>query len=180
MNTIVSKNKTTKNTRRVAIMMDELLKLLEKEKNVVSRAKFAQMLGISEEEVATKIETLEKENVIAGYKTLINWDKTDREVVNALIELKVTPQKGGGFDLIAKKIYNYPQVKSLFLMSGAYDLAVTIEGSTMREVAMFVAQNLAPMDEVLSTATHFVLKKYKEEGIVFEENEKDARQMITI
>ncbi len=159
--------------------MDELLKLLEKEKNMVSRARFARILGISEEEVSQKIDALESDGVIAGYKTLINWEKTDREVVNALIELKVTPQKGGGFDMIADKIYGYPQVKSLYLMSGAYDLAVTLEGNTMQEVAMFVAQKLAPMDEVLSTATHFVLKKYKEEGIVFEDDDQhDARQMV--
>ena len=159
--------------------MDELLKLLEKEKNMVSRARFARILGISEEEVSQKIDALENDGVIAGYKTLINWEKTDREVVNALIELKVTPQKGGGFDMIADKIYGYPQVKSLYLMSGAYDLAVTLEGNTMQEVAMFVAQKLAPMDEVLSTATHFVLKKYKEEGIVFEDDDQhDARQMV--
>ncbi len=164
--------------RKVRLTMKELLTLLEKEKNIVSRAKFARILGISEEEVAKKIVELEKDNVIAGYKTLINWDKTDREVVNALIELKVTPQKGGGFDMIADKIYGYPQVKSLYLMSGAYDLAITLEGNTMQEVAMFVAQKLAPMDEVLSTATHFVLKKYKEEGIVFEDDTHDTRQMV--
>lgn len=158
--------------------MNELLTLLEKEKNIVSRARFARILGISEEEVGEKIKKLEKDNVIAGYKTLINWDKTDREVVNAIIELKVTPQKGGGFDMIADKIYDYPQVKSMYLMSGAYDLAIILEGSTMQEVAMFVAQKLAPMEEVLSTATHFVLKKYKEEGIVFEDDEHDTRQMV--
>ncbi len=158
--------------------MNELLTLLEKEKNIVSRARFARILGISEEEVGEKIKKLEKDNVIAGYKTLINWDKTDREVVNAIIELKVTPQKGGGFDMIADKIYDYPQVKSMYLMSGAYDLAIILEGSTMQEVAMFVAQKLAPMEEVLSTATYFVLKKYKEEGIVFEDGEHDTRQMV--
>ena len=158
--------------------MEALLKLLEKEKNMVSRAKFAQMLGVDEKEIDAQINALEKDNVIVGYKTIINWDKTDCEVVNALIELKVTPQRGGGFDKIAEQIYRYPQVKSLYLMSGAYDLAVTIEGNSMREVALFVAQKLAPMDEVVSTATHFVLKKYKEEGIMFEDDEHDIREMV--
>lgn len=160
--------------------MEDILRILEKETNKVSRARMALMLGMSEEEINAQIEKLEKENVIVGYKTLINWDKTDREVVNALIELKVTPQRGEGFDKIADRILKYPQVKSLYLMSGTYDLAVTLEGKSMRDVALFVAQKLAPMEEILSTATHFVLKKYKEEGVVFVEDESDPRQMITI
>ena len=146
----------------------------------VSRAKIAQMLGMEEKEVADKIEKMEKENVIVGYKTIVNWDKTDKDVVVALIELRITPQRGEGFDKVAERIYKYPQVKSLYLMSGAYDLAVTIEGKSMKEVALFVAQKLAPMDSIISTATHFVLKKYKEEGIVFEDDEKDTRQVITL
>lgn len=101
---------------------------------------------------------MEKENVIVGYKTIVNWDKTDKDVVVALIELRITPQRGEGFDKVAERIYKYPQVKSLYLMSGAYDLAVTIEGKSMKEVALFVAQKLAPMDSIISTATHFVLK----------------------
>ncbi|MBQ2662833.1 MAG: Lrp/AsnC family transcriptional regulator [Clostridia bacterium] len=160
--------------------MDEILKILDKEKNNISRAKIAQMLGTDKAEVAEAIERLEKENVIVGYKTIVNWDKTDREVVTALIDLRITPQRGEGFDKVAERIYKYPQVKSLYLMSGAYDLSVTIEGKTMKEVALFVAQKLAPMDSVISTATHFVLKKYKDEGIVFEDDEKDTRQVITL
>ena len=160
--------------------MEEILKILDKEKGNVSRAKIAQMLGMEEKEVADKIEKMEKENVIVGYKTIVNWDKTDKDVVVALIELRITPQRGEGFDKVAERIYKYPQVKSLYLMSGAYDLAVTIEGKSMKEVALFVAQKLAPMDSIISTATHFVLKKYKEEGIVFEDDEKDTRQVITL
>ena len=148
--------------------MEEILNILDKEKGNVSRAKIAQMLGMEEKEVADKIEKMEKENVIVGYKTIVNWDKTDKDVVVALIELRITPQRGEGFDKVAERIYKYPQVKSLYLMSGAYDLAVTIEGKSMKEVALFVAQKLAPMDSIISTATHFVLKKYKEEGIVFQ------------
>ena len=160
--------------------MEEILNILDKEKGNVSRAKIAQMLGMEEKEVADKIEKMEKENVIVGYKTIVNWDKTDKDVVVALIELRITPQRGEGFDKVAERIYKYPQVKSLYLMSGAYDLAVTIEGMSMKEVALFVAQKLAPMDSIISTATHFVLKKYKEEGIVFEDDEKDTRQVITL
>lgn len=160
--------------------MEEILNILDKEKGNVSRAKIAQMLGMEEKEVADKIEKMEKENVIVGYKTIVNWDKTDKDVVVALIELRITPQRGEGFDKVAERIYKYPQVKSLYLMSGAYDLAVTIEGKSMKEVALFVAQKLAPMDSIISTATHFVLKKYKEEGIVFEDDEKDTRQVITL
>ena len=160
--------------------MEEILNILDKEKGNVSRAKIAQMLGMEEKEVADKIEKMEKENVIVGYKTIVNWDKTDKDVVVALIELGITPQRGEGFDKVAERIYKYPQVKSLYLMSGAYDLAVTIEGKSMKEVALFVAQKLAPMDSIISTATHFVLKKYKEEGIVFEDDEKDTRQVITL
>ena len=160
--------------------MEEILNILDKEKGNVSRAKIAQMLGMEEKEVADKIEKMEKENVIVGYKTIVNWDKTDKDVVVALIELRITPQRGEGFDKVAERIYKYPQVKSLYLMSGAYDLAVTIEGKSMKEVALFVAQKLAPMDSIISTATHFVLKKYKEEGIVFVDDEKDTRQVITL
>ena len=160
--------------------MEEILNILDKEKGNVSRAKIAQMLGMEEKEVADKIEKMEKENVIVGYKTIVNWDKTDKDVVVALIELRITPQRGEGFDKVAERMYKYPQVKSLYLMSGAYDLAVTIEGKSMKEVALFVAQKLAPMDSIISTATHFVLKKYKEEGIVFEDDEKDTRQVITL
>ena len=160
--------------------MEEILNILDKEKGNVSRAKIAQMLGMEEKEVADKIEKMEKENVIVGYKTIVNWDKTDKDVVVALIELRITPQRGEGFDKVAERIYKYPQVKSLYLMSGAYDLAATIEGKSMKEVALFVAQKLAPMDSIISTATHFVLKKYKEEGIVFEDDEKDTRQVITL
>lgn len=160
--------------------MSEILRLLDIEKGRMDRAKIAAMLCIDVAEVDEKIAELEKDNVIVGYKTIINWEKTDREVVDAIIELKITPQQGEGFDRVAERIYKYPQVKSLYLMSGTYDLGVIIEGKSMKEVALFVAQKLAPMESVVSTATHFVLKKYKEEGIVFKHSEKDTRQVITL
>ena len=160
--------------------MDDILRILDKEQGVVDINKISRMLGLSEEEVSEKIKSLEADHIITGYKTIVNWDKTDREVVRALIDLRVTPQRGEGFDRVAERIYKYPQVRALYLMSGAYDLSVVIEGKTMKEVALFVAQKLAPMESVVSTATHFVLKKYKEEGIIFEDDEKDTRQVITL
>jgi DNA-binding Lrp family transcriptional regulator len=160
--------------------MEEILRILEKDSARAPLSNVAHMLGMEEAEVEKEIAKMEKEKVIVGYKTMINWDKTDREVVTALIELRITPQRGEGFDRVAERIYKYPQVRSLYLMSGAYDLAVTIEGKSMKEVALFVAEKLAPMDSVISTATHFVLKKYKEEGIVFDDDEKDTRQVITL
>lgn len=160
--------------------MNEILEILENSGSNITHEQIAQMIGKTEEEVSGIIRGLEKENIIVGYKTMINWEKTDKEHVSALIELKITPQRGEGFDKVAERIYKYPQVKSLYLMSGAYDLAVNIEGSTMKEVALFVAQKLAPMDAVISTATHFVLKKYKEDGLIFYQDEKDTRQVITL
>lgn len=158
----------------------EILDILDKNGERADLQKIAQMLGKTEEEVEKIVRGLEKENVIVGYKTLINWDLTDAELVDALIELKITPQRGEGFDRVAEKIYKYPQVKSLYLMSGAYDLAVMIRGTTMKDVALFVAEKLAPMDNILSTATHFVLKKYKEDGLIFYNDEEDTRQVITL
>lgn len=160
--------------------MQEVLNILEKNNGKINTTQVAHMLGISVEEVENRIAALEKAKIIVGYKTLIDWDKTDKEYVTALIELRVTPQRGEGFDRMAERIYKYPQVKSLYLMSGAYDLAVFIEGKTMKEVALFVAEKLAPMASVISTATHFVLKKYKQEGIVFDDDETDTRQVITL
>ena len=160
--------------------MNDILEILEKNGPKLTNAQIAGMLGKTEEEVAAIIAGLEKENIIVGYKTLINWDETDIEHVTALIELRITPQRGEGYDKVAERIYKYPQVKSLYLMSGTYDLAVTIEGKSMKDVALFVAQKLAPMETVISTATHFVLKKYKDDGLVFYKDEHDSRQVITL
>ena len=127
----------------------------------------AVMCGREVSEVRQTVDRLEREGVILGYKALVDWDKTDREYVSALIEIKITPQKDRGFDRVAEKIYNFPEVQSLYLMSGGFDLAVLIEGRTMKEVAYFVARKLAPLEDVLSTATHFVLRKYKDKGVVY-------------
>lgn len=161
-------------------MVTSILDILEKSEKHLTNEQIAQMIGSSEEEVAEIIKGLEKDNTIVGYKTMINWEKTDKELVTSIIELRVTPQRGEGFDKVAEKIYKYSQVKSLFLMSGSYDLCVIIEGQSMKDVALFVASKLAPMDNVLSTATSFVLKKYKEDGLVFYNDEEDSRQVITL
>jgi len=161
-------------------MTGSILDILEKSDKKLTNEQIAQMIGSTEEEVADIIKGREKDNTIVGYKTMINWDKTDKELVTALIELRITPQRGEGFDRVAEKIYKYTQVKSLFLMSGSYDLCVMIEGESMKDVALFVASKLAPMDNVLSTATSFVLKKYKEDGMIFYNDEEDSRQVITL
>ncbi len=160
--------------------MEDLLKILDEEQGRIDVAKISKKLGKTEDEVAESLKELEDNHIIAGYKTIVNWDKTDRDVVMALIDLKVTPQRGEGFDKVAARIYKYPQVRAVYLMSGAYDLSVMIEGTSMKEVALFVAQKLAPMESVVSTATHFMLKKYKAEGIIFKDDKKDSRQVITL
>ena len=159
--------------------MEEILEILEKNAKI-SEQQIAVMLRKSVGEVRATIKKLEDENIIVGYNTLINWEKTKRETVTALIEVKVTPQRGEGFDKVAERIYRYPEVKSCYLMSGGFDLTVIIEGKTMKEVALFVAEKLAPLESVLSTATHFVLKKYKDEGTIFEKKQKDDREAIFI
>ena len=154
--------------------MDKILNLLEEDATLTAK-QLATMLDKEEGDIKKAIEAYEKDGVILGYKTIIDWDKTGREYVTALIEVKLTPQRDRGFDKVAEKIYNYPEVQSLYLMSGAYDLAVSIEGKTMKEVAFFVAQKLAPIDSVVSTATHFVLRKYKDKGVVYGAIEEDLR-----
>ena len=154
--------------------MDKILKSLENDATLTA-TQLAVMLDKEEGDIKKAIEKYEQDGVILGYKTIIDWDKTDREYVTALIEVKLTPQKDRGFDKVAEKIYNYSEVKSLYLMSGAYDLAVFIEGKTMKEVAYFVAQKLAPIDSVVSTATHFVLRKYKDNGVIYGGIEEDLR-----
>jgi DNA-binding Lrp family transcriptional regulator len=139
----------------------------------------AAMFGASEEEISQELTQMEKDRIICGYHTLVNWDRTNREKVTALIEVRVTPQRGEGFDKIASRIYNFTEVRSVYLMSGGFDLTVIIEGATMKEVALFVGQKLAPLESVLSTATHFVLKKYKDYGIILEEEKTDERMAVT-
>lgn len=159
-------------------MREKILAIIEKNSRIDLKD-LAALLGESEAAVANEIADMEKENIICGYHTMINWDNTGNEKVIALIEVKVTPQRGMGFDKIAERIYQYSEVNSVYLMSGAFDFTVIIEGMTMREVAQFVSEKLSPMDSVLSTATHFVLKKYKDHGTVMYEKPGDERMMIT-
>ena len=159
-------------------MREKILAIIEKNSRIDLKD-LAALLGESEAAVANEIADMEKENIICGYHTMINWDNTGNEKVIALIEVKVTPQRGRGFDKIAERIYQYSEVNSVYLMSGAFDFTVIIEGKTMREVAQFVSEKLSPMDSVLSTATHFVLKKYKDHGTIMYEKPGDERMMIT-
>jgi len=152
---------------------------LLKEDARMSPALIATMLGAPETEVSEAISELEKANVIVKYATVVNWAKVDDEKVTALIEVQITPERGRGFDAIAERIYLYPEVKSVYLMSGAYDLLVEIEGKTLKEVASFVSNRLSPIERVLSTKTHFVLKKYKQDGIIFEDQQEDPRLLIS-
>ena len=159
-------------------MRNELLQAIENNCKITVQD-LATILNKSEKGILDEISELEKEKIICGYHTLINWEKTNTDKVTALIEVRVTPQRGQGFDKIAERIYRFKEVKALYLMSGGFDLTVIIEGKTMKEVALFVGQKLAPLDSVLSTATHFVLKKYKDYGIILEEEKKDERMAVT-
>ena len=156
----------------------ELLKLIEKNSKIET-TELSKMLGVSEADVLNEMAELEKEQIICGYLTLIDWDKTDAEKVIGLIEVKVTPQRGQGFDRIAERIYNYPEVSSVYLISGAYDLLVTMEGNSLKDIAEFVSDKLSTLDTVLSTATHFILKKYKDHGIIFDNKHEDEREAIS-
>ena len=159
-------------------MREKILAIIEKNSRIDLKD-LAALLGESEAAVANEIAEMEKENIICGYHTMINWDNTGDEKVIALIEVKVTPQRGMGFDKIAERIYQYSEVNSVYLMSGAYDFTVIVEGKTMRQIAQFVSEKLSTMNSVLSTATHFILKKSKDHGTVMCERPEDERMMIT-
>ena len=158
-------------------MNNEILKLLEtNSKHTVKD--IAAMIGADEAAVAADIKAMEEGKVICGYHTMIDWDKVAEEKVTALIEVKVTPQRGQGFDRIAERIYNYEEVSAVYLMAGSFDFTVIIQGKTMKEVSRFVFDKLAVMETVLSTQTHFVLKKYKDHGIIFDATKQDERLAI--
>ena len=154
--------------------MDKLLKLLDTNARLTN-AQLAVMLDRPEAEVAAQIAALERSGVIRAYKALIDWDRTEREYVTAIIELKVTPKRDLGFEAVAETIMRFEEVESVYLMSGGYDLSVVVNGRTFKDVAMFVAKRLSPLDSVISTATHFVLRRYKEKGVLFLGEEKDER-----
>lgn len=160
-------------------MREKILTVIEKNSRIDLKD-LAILLGESEAAIANEIADMEKEGIICGYHTLINWENTGDEKVIALIEVKVTPQRGMGFDKIAERIYQYSEVNAVYLMSGAFDFTVILEGKTMKAVAQFVSEKLAPMDAVLSTATHFVLKKYKDHGTVLVQKPQDERMPISL
>jgi len=157
--------------------LKEILELLENDSRLSPR-QIAAMLDMEEGEVARIIKEMEDKKIILGYFTLINWDKVGEEKVSAIIEVKITPQREVGFDAVAERIYRFPEVRSVRLMSGAYDLVVMIEGHTLKDVAHFVSHKLASIEHVLSTATHFVLKTYKHHGTIVEDGEEDRRLVI--
>ena len=157
----------------------EILKYIEKHSRV-DLGELAVLLGAEEADVANEMAEMEKEKVICGYHTLIDWDKTGEEKVTALIEVKVTPQRDMGFDKIAERIYQYNEVEAVYLMSGSFDFTIILEGKTMRQVALFVSEKLSTIDSVLSTSTHFILKKYKDHGTIMQKEDKDERMLISL
>lgn len=159
-------------------MRDELLSIIEKNSKI-GLNELAVLLGQEEAAVLSELENLEREGIICGYHTLIDWEKTSIEKVTALIEVRVTPQRGQGFDKIAERIYNYPEVRAVYLISGGYDLLVIIEEKSLREISNFVSDKLSTLDSVLSTATHFILKKYKDHGTILAKKREDEREIIT-
>ena len=158
-------------------MRREILSILESDPRITS-AEMAVMLASDEAAIKAEINSMTAEHIICGYTALINWDKTERECVSALIEVKVTLQRGQGFDKIAERIYSFDEVRAVYLMSGGFDLTVMVESKTMRDVAYFVSDKLAPLDSVLATATHFVLKKYKDHGVIIEKKAAADERMI--
>ena len=157
---------------------DELLRAIDKNSRI-GVEELAVILAAPEIEVANELRALEDEGIICGYHTMIDWSKTSIDKVMALIEVKVTPQRGIGFDSIAERIYKYPEVTSVYLMSGGFDLMVMLEGKTLKEVASFVTNKLSPLDTVLSCSTHFILQKYKEHGTILTKKYEDTREIVT-
>lgn len=159
-------------------MREEILSILEKNSKIDLK-ELAVLLGTTVENVFNEITTMENDGIICGYHTLIDWDKISDEKVTALIEVRVTPQRGQGFDTVAERIYNYPEVNSVYLISGGFDLMITIQGKSLKEVSAFVSDKLSTIESVLSTATHFILKKYKDHGTIMAAKAKDQREVLS-
>ena len=157
--------------------MTKLLQLLEQDCTLTDE-QLASMTNMTLVEVIAAKAKLEAEKIVLGYKAIVDWDRTQREAVTALIEVKVTPQRGEGFDRIAERIYQYDEVESVYLMSGSFDLTVIISGRTLKEVALFVGEKLAPLEDVTGTATHFILKKYKEKHLIFDKQEIQEERFV--
>ena len=159
-------------------MREELLAIIEKNSRIDLK-ELAVILGVEEIDVVNELAALEAEGIICGYHTMIDWEKTSIEKVTALIEVRITPQRGKGYDNIAERIYKYPDVNSVYLISGGYDLLVTVDGKTLKSVSSFVNEKLATIEGVLSTATHFILKKYKDHGTILTKKYEDTREKVT-
>ncbi len=159
-------------------LKERILTIIEKNSRVGLK-ELAIMLGTEEAEVAAALAEMEADGIICGYHTMINWDKTGVERVTALIEVRVAPQRGQGFEDIAERIYKYPEVSNVYLMSGGYDLMVILEGKTLKEVSGFVTHKLSTLDAVLGTTTHFILKRYKDHGTIMDKKYEDTREIVT-
>lgn len=159
-------------------MREQILSIIEKNSRIGVR-ELAVILGAEEIDVANELKAMEEEGIICGYHTMIDWEKTSIEKVTALIEVRITPQRGQGFDRIAERIYKYSEVNSVYLISGGYDLLVTLEGKSLKDVSGFVSDRLSTLDGVLSTATHFILKKYKDHGTILTKKYEDTREKVT-
>ncbi len=157
--------------------MTKLLQLIESD-CTLTPAQLSAMTGMTEDEVKAAIRKFEEDKIVLGYQAVVDWDQTQRENVTALIEVKVTPQRGEGFDRVAKRIYQYDEVQSVYLMSGAYDLTVIISGRSLKDVAHFVGEKLATIEDVTGTATHFILHKYKENHLIFETREEQQERFV--
>ena len=156
-------------------MREKILSVIEQNARIDIK-ELAVILGMEEIDVANELKAMEEEGVICGYHTMIDWDKTSIDKVSALIEVRVTPQRGQGFDTIAERIYQYPEVNAVYLISGGFDLLVSIEGKSLKEVSLFVSDKLSTLETILSTGTHFILKKYKDHGIVLSKKKIDERE----
>ena len=159
-------------------MREQILAIIEKNSRINIK-ELAVILGADELTIANELKAMEEEGVICGYHTMIDWDKTGTEKVTALIEVRITPQRGQGYDNIAERIYKYPEVNSVYLISGGYDLLVTLEGKSLKAVSGFVSDKLSTLEGVLSTATHFILKKYKDHGTILTQKYEDTREKVT-
>lgn len=159
-------------------MREQILSIVEKNSRI-GVEELAVRLGEDEIQVANELKAMEDEGIICGYHTMIDWEKTSIEKVTALIEVRITPQRGQGFDNIAERIYKYPEVTSVYLISGGFDLLITLEGKSLKEVSSFVSHKLSTLDGVLSTATHFILRKYKDHGTILTKNYEDTREIMT-
>lgn len=159
-------------------MREKILSIIEKNSRIDMK-ELAVILGAEEIDIVNEMAAMEAEGIICGYHTMIDWEKTSIEKVTALIEVRVTPQRGQGFDSIAERIYKYPEVNSVYLISGGFDLLITLEGKSLKEISAFVSDKLSALDTVLSTATHFILKKYKDHGTILTKKCEDEREKIT-